>query len=158
MDTSEEVDDKELIYLGKIVDRYKGKVSDVLKKIKSITVENMSEADVILSTAHKSKGLEFEQVMLTNDFVRFIDNSNRLLPFKMKEEEVNILYVAASRAKIRLRKNATLSKIVKYYEENKDNIGKKEKSIEYKKLKSKSMTLNKKIKSKIFNNGDNDDR
>jgi len=27
----------------------------------------------------------------------------------------------------------------------------------FKKLKSKSMTLNKKIKSKIFNNGDNDD-
>ena len=75
----------------------------------------------------------------------------------MKEEEVNILYVAASRAKIRLRKNSTLNKIVKYYEENKNHIEKKEKSIEYKKLKSKSMTLNKKIKSKIFNNGDNDD-
>ena len=157
MDTSEEVDDKELIYLGKIVDRYKGKVSDVLKRIKAITVESMSDADVVLSTAHKSKGLEFDQVMLTNDFVRFIDNSNRLLPFKMKEEEVNILYVAASRAKIRLRKNSTLNKIVKYYEENKNHIEKKEKSIEYKKLKSKSMTLNKKIKSKIFNNGDEND-
>lgn len=157
METSEEVDDKELIYLGKIVDRYKGKISKVLKKIKETTVESIKDADVILSTAHKSKGLEFDQVMLTNDFVRFIDNQNQLLPFKMKEEEINILYVAASRAKMVLRKNSILNKIVNYYQENKDILEMEKETVNYKTFSTKSISLNKKIESKLLNNGEKND-
>jgi len=149
METSEEVDDKELIYLGKVVDKYKGKVSKVLRKIKESTVTEMNDADVILTTAHKSKGLEFDQVMLTNDYVNFVDNDGNLLPFKMKEEEINILYVAASRARIVLRKSYILNKVLKYYKGNENTLNHEKEKVNFITFNSKSMLLNRKIESKL---------
>jgi len=54
--------------------------------------ENKHEHPVTFSTAHKSKGLEFDNVVLGEDF--FDVESDKIDP-----EEVNLLYVAASRAK-----------------------------------------------------------
>jgi len=51
-----------------------------------------SENPVVFSTAHKSKGLEFDHVILGNDFFD-VDGKD------IDPEEVNLLYVAASRAK-----------------------------------------------------------
>ena len=48
-------------------------------------------ADIVFSTAHKAKGLEFDTVKITDDFPIQDD-------FLMsKEDEKNILYVAVSR-------------------------------------------------------------
>jgi hypothetical protein len=56
------------------------------------TTENVEEADVTITTAHKSKGLEWSKVRLANDFK--IPNEG----INPTTEETNILYVAASRA------------------------------------------------------------
>jgi len=63
-----------------------------LLNILESTVEDPSEADVTITTAHKAKGLEWSKVRLANDFKVPSDNGNPTT------EETNILYVAASRA------------------------------------------------------------
>lgn len=151
MDVAEQTDDKELIYLGKIVDKYKGNVSKMLKIILKHKVDNINECNIILSTAHKSKGLEFDQVMLTNDYINFFNSAGELLPNRLKEEEINILYVAASRAKMYLKPNGVLKKLIKYYEENKNSLNKVEKNNKfttYKIFKSKKIVFKSKINKK----------
>lgn len=73
----------------KLVDTY-GR--ERLLNILGSTTENPEEADVTITTAHKSKGLEWSVVRLANDFKVPGDGS---VP---TQEETNILYVAASRA------------------------------------------------------------
>jgi hypothetical protein len=54
-----------------------------------------ARADVVVSTAHKSKGREWDQVQLGADF-----------PDAPEEEELRLLYVAVTRAKMRLDHSA----------------------------------------------------
>jgi UvrD-like helicase family protein len=57
-------------------------------------VANENHADVILSTAHKAKGREWNSVRLADDFI-----SGRLGPDPEAEAEVRLFYVAMTRAK-----------------------------------------------------------
>lgn len=63
-----------------------------LLNILESTTESAEEASVTITTAHKSKGLEWSVVKLANDFKVPSDGD---VP---TQEETNILYVAASRA------------------------------------------------------------
>ncbi len=65
---------------------------DRLLNILESTTETAEEADVTITTTHKSKGLEWPNVKLANDFKVPSEGSNPT------NEETNILYVAASRA------------------------------------------------------------
>lgn len=66
---------------------------DVLRDV----VEKLSqvEGDCVVSTAHKSKGLEFNSVMLFGDFTWNQQDSNEPL---MTPDESRLIYVAATRA------------------------------------------------------------
>ena len=64
-------------------------LTDTLIRISQNTEES---ADVILSTVHKAKGMEWDSVKLENDFP--LPGSDRFT-----EEDVNLLYVAITRAK-----------------------------------------------------------
>lgn len=73
----------------KLIDTYgRERLLDILGS----TTESAEEASVTITTAHKSKGLEWSVVRLANDFKVPGDGS---VP---TQEETNILYVAASRA------------------------------------------------------------
>lgn len=120
---AEHTQDKEMIFLKKIVDKYHGKIELLFNNIKNNTVDIRS-ADIILTTAHKSKGLEFNNVFLCNDFSIFIDEQGEINMRNWREEEMNILYVAATRAIHKLRPNPTLRNIIKYFKNN--NIGDKD--------------------------------
>ena len=73
----------------KLLDLYgREKLLNILES----TTENPEEADITITTAHKSKGLEWPSVRLGNDFKIPSEGSNPT------NEETNILYVAASRA------------------------------------------------------------
>ncbi len=65
-------------------------VLDVIKAVEfNITKQYL--ADVVFVTAHKSKGLDFDTVRIATDFPK---SKNSL-----KYEEINLLYVAVTRAK-----------------------------------------------------------
>lgn len=70
----------------KIIKKYEHNILSFLDKFESFLVKD-HEADVLLCTAHKSKGLEWDQVCLGEDY-----------SFK-EEDELNLVYVACTRAR-----------------------------------------------------------
>ena len=69
---------------------------------------------IYFSTAHKAKGLEFEQVWLADDFMRFFEDGRELGPDQVDQEEVNILYVALTRARAAIRLSESFDEWVRH--------------------------------------------
>lgn len=57
----------------------------------------------LVSTGIKSKGLEFDQVWLADDFMRFFEEGRELTADEVDQADVNLLYVALTRAKASVR-------------------------------------------------------
>ncbi len=87
-----------------LVERYDTKLFDFNTKIKTLLTEDREKADIIYTTAHKAKGEEYNQVIMSqNDFatleqIEKMITDAEISPLKIKEE-LNIYYVAATRVK-----------------------------------------------------------
>ena len=90
-ETHEGSDIKPLVKL--VDDHGTGPLKRALAKITPI-----EQADYIISTAHKAKGLEWERVHLEDDYQFKING----LEHKINDEELRLLYVACTRAKTSL--------------------------------------------------------
>ena len=99
---AEETEDFELFGAFKTVDKYKGKIPSLVGRIEENAVEE-KHADVILTTAHKSKGLEWNNIKIMGDFPSFIEKGNIISASSLKADEFNLVYVAMTRTKNRLR-------------------------------------------------------
>lgn len=96
---AEEADDKETKMLCRVVKKYGHRIPELLQRIRSEAVDDIARADIVLTTAHKSKGLEFDQVILNEDFMDIFEEDGKILPdHKITPEEVNLVYVSATRA------------------------------------------------------------
>ena len=84
--------DVEISYLIKVVEKYGLDLPDNITTLERY-LSSPKNADLILLTAHKSKGLEFFDVELANDFPK-IATANL--------EEKNLIYVAMTRAEKKL--------------------------------------------------------
>jgi hypothetical protein len=105
---AEDAADLEVQRLIKIVLAYQQEIPELIASIAQSTVSDLSQAGVVLSTAHRCKGLTLDVVQLADDFPALIDSSGRPLPpDKLDRQEVNLLYVAATRAVKRLALNPT---------------------------------------------------
>ncbi len=96
-----------------------GAVLQMIWRVRCCLVADAATADVVMGTVHKSKGLEFDEVILADDFISAdarpfaaADNRAQLhagtLPLGQFQEEQNLLYVATTRAKWQLWANAGL--------------------------------------------------
>jgi superfamily I DNA/RNA helicase len=107
---AENVDDKELKSRCRVLDTYGKGVPKFVAMLRQMEAENPDHAVVTFSTAHKSKGLEWDYVRLWNDYTALVDK--RGLPLTASNagrvtdgmepvdlEEVNLMYVAATRAR-----------------------------------------------------------
>uniref|UniRef100_UPI004047F4B1 UvrD-helicase domain-containing protein n=1 Tax=Aliarcobacter sp. TaxID=2321116 RepID=UPI004047F4B1 len=96
-------DTKNQDYLNiiKFINTYGDNIFEINKKIKEHLVSDKNQADIIFTTTHKSKGLEYEQVIMADDFIskKEIVNTKNKLSYQRINEELNIYYVAATRAK-----------------------------------------------------------
>ncbi len=105
-DYIEKTEDVQLAMMVKIVREYGKEIPKILKEIKEkhITSDNKEKAEIIFSTVHRSKGMEYDAVYLVNDFINeekiaklsktFLDeNASKI------NEEINLLYVAITRTK-----------------------------------------------------------
>ena len=111
------LEDWELTSRCKIVETYRHRIPDLVERIAAKSVEDLEEANVILTTAHKSKGLEFAQVKMAADFVPLMKNDVLLLPTeKIAPDEVNLIYVALTRTKNRLELPDHLAKFYQFME------------------------------------------
>ncbi|XP_051468115.1 F-box DNA helicase 1 isoform X4 [Apus apus] len=101
----ERVDDKDLEGKIAIVEKYKDRVPELVQKIKSSHVSQEALADYLIGTVHQAKGLEFDTVLIAEDFVKVPSLSadyQRRIKFHVglyPEDEWNLLYVAVTRAK-----------------------------------------------------------
>lgn len=109
-----ETNDNELKTAFKMQKRYKGGLYIFLKKAKEY-YKSKEDISIVLSTAHTSKGLEWDNVKLLNDFPNIkkliadakIESKNDLLKrwkandYKASNiiQEINLYYVAVTRAR-----------------------------------------------------------
>lgn len=79
-------------------------IFDIKKKLKEASNGvKMKDADMIFSTAHKSKGLEFDEVTLSDDFLDLSKLKKENI--SIYSEELRLLYVAITRAKNKININ-----------------------------------------------------
>ena len=98
------VDDVELLGKIKIVEKYGAHVPGLIERIRSKVAKDIKTADTVLSTVHKAKGLEFDTVVLMDDFTDFREQGLQLKD--VPEDDANLIYVAITRAKMRLVVNS----------------------------------------------------
>jgi superfamily I DNA/RNA helicase len=95
--------DFELKYQVSFILEYRDKTPETLKMIKKYNTSDSSKAEVLLSTAHKSKGLEWGKVRIDRDFLIVFEEDPDVVSlqgaefFKDRSEEFNLLYVALTR-------------------------------------------------------------
>ena len=106
--TSEKIKDAELRFLVKIVEKYGENIEFFVKKIRNSLIK-AKFADIILTTTHKSKGLEFFNVKIGEDFTPLFDKNGKLIKI-IDNEELNIYYVAMTRVIDNLILNNDLNK------------------------------------------------
>ena len=99
------MDDREIKGRCKLVEKYQKRLPSLLSRIQQKAQEYPgATASVILTTGHRSKGLEFDRVQMSDDFMDFFDEKNsQWHDFQNADardlEEVNLQYVAATRAR-----------------------------------------------------------
>ena len=99
---AEQANDGEARILVKLIEEHGHDTPQLVEDIRRNAVPREADADMVLTTAHKSKGLEWDRVQLTDDF-EFLED----LEFELSQDpnaripvqDVNLLYVAATRAK-----------------------------------------------------------
>ena len=107
----QKTEDSALGMIVEVVKEFGNRLPGLINELKQNHTATKEEADMIFSTVHRCKGMEYDQVSLLNDFM----NENKLKriikekgeDFTLAEknrlaEELNILYVAATRAKNKL--------------------------------------------------------
>nr|XP_040028675.1 F-box DNA helicase 1 [Gasterosteus aculeatus aculeatus] len=104
----QQTNDLELETKLSIVEKYRKRIPELVKRLEMCFEEDIHKADFILGTVHKAKGLEFDTVMVTDDFAK-VPSSNHNLHFnpdfsfsKLADDEWNLLYVAVTRARTSL--------------------------------------------------------
>ena len=108
----QKTEDTSLSIIVEVVKEFGNRLPALISELKQNHTSSKEEADMIFSTVHRCKGMEYDEVTLLSDFItqekltKQVEenggdamnavNKNRLA------EEVNILYVAATRAKSKL--------------------------------------------------------
>ena len=106
--------DAELTLLANLIKRYNMAFAGVIKKVENVNYTRVeSEADFIFSTIHKSKGREWDNVIVEDDFLVFTNNSSVPTIISQEQEEMNLMYVAITRAKYNLHMRARLYNFIK---------------------------------------------
>lgn len=95
--------------LGRLVSIIEGDDADrIVTALKGH--RNDTKAHITMLTAHKSKGLEWEQVVLANDFVSNYNSKGKWVG--LSDQERNLLYVAATRAEKVLQYNKPVQELL----------------------------------------------
>jgi superfamily I DNA/RNA helicase len=104
----EKTEDVQLGMMVEIVKEYGNEIPGIIRSIKDMHVENdeKEKAEMIFSTVHRCKGMEYDEVRLVNDFITEEkleklndDTSDKEIDLVKINEEINLLYVAITRTK-----------------------------------------------------------
>lgn len=105
----EKTEDVQLGMMLEIVKEYENEIPALLKSLKSKHVgdEEKHKAEMIFSTVHRAKGMEYDTVQLADDFVteaklerlKSGEDSKNEINIAKWMEEINLLYVAITRTR-----------------------------------------------------------
>ncbi|KAA3652453.1 MAG: ATP-dependent helicase [Bacteroidetes bacterium] len=107
-DYIKKTEDVQLGLMIEIVREYGNEIPSIIKKIKAKHVENneKEKAEIIFSTVHRCKGMEYDAIQIVNDFITEEKIEKLKTDAKSEEisvskiiEEINLLYVAITRTK-----------------------------------------------------------
>lgn len=107
----EKTEDAQLGMMVEIVKKYGDNIYGILKTIKQMHVEDADKekADIVFSTVHRCKGMEYDTVFLVKDFITEDKIKQQVHELEKDEkkinklnEEINLLYVAVTRTKTSL--------------------------------------------------------
>jgi F-box protein, helicase, 18 len=111
-DYIEKTEDNSLAIIKDVVKELGNRLPGLIAELKNNHTANKEDADMIFSTVHRCKGMEYDEVTLLNDFINLQKllkriaeaGADKLTPMHKNRmaEEINLLYVAATRAKKRL--------------------------------------------------------
>lgn len=103
-------EDHQLMMMVELVRKYGNEIPRIIKTLKEkhVSNEEKHKTEMIFSTVHRAKGMEYDEVHLADDFIKRKaieswreDRSDRYTPGQLNEE-INLLYVAVTRARVRL--------------------------------------------------------
>ncbi len=106
-DYIDKTEEAQLGMMVEIVKEYGNKIPGIIKAIKDKHVEGdeKEKAEMIFSTVHRSKGMEYDAVQIVNDFIseakikKLKDDKEKIINTDKLNEEINLLYVAVTRTK-----------------------------------------------------------
>lgn len=111
-----ETGDMDILSVVSVVKEYGAALPGLIEKVSASACAQPGDAKLLLMTAHRSKGLEFEQVLLDDDFQDLVDKHGRIsrgaLDAQAFEQEVNLLYVALTRARHAVQLNSQLKAVL----------------------------------------------
>ncbi|WP_234053716.1 MULTISPECIES: UvrD-helicase domain-containing protein [unclassified Xanthobacter] len=112
-DYAQEIDDTEIKAIVNLVAGYGATTADRLNELRRRSVE-AQRAEVTLTTMHRAKGLEWDVVVLgeTFSYADYLEERPEARITKYRED-LNLLYVSATRARRRLFLNSTLYNFMK---------------------------------------------
>lgn len=110
-EVADQSEDMEMIRLYKMVESYDEELPELLDQLRRASTSDELSAGYTLSTVHKSKGLQWDSVAISEDFSYDPLDPNNKDP-RRQEDEINILYVAATRAMQHLAVNSVILSIM----------------------------------------------
>lgn len=105
----QQTEDKDLDRKLNIVEKYRSRIPELVVRLNGCSETDLYKADFIIGTVHKAKGLEFDNVIVNDDFAKVPSSRHNLhhtapnFTFdEVPDDEWNLLYVAVTRAKTSL--------------------------------------------------------
>jgi F-box protein, helicase, 18 len=111
---AEAVEEIELLGICKVVENHGWRLPGLVDTISARAVD-AKEAQVVLTTAHKAKGLQWSNVLLMGDFLDLVKEGQLIDPSDIDPDEFNLIYVAITRTinNLRLDKESSLPAFIK---------------------------------------------
>ena len=110
-DFAKSVEDWEITSVCKVVEEYGRRIPGLVKDIGKAAV-SANKADILLSTVHKAKGLEWPNAHITSDFPDLIKDDEFV--DTLDPDEFNLIYVAVTRSMggLRFDKDSSIKKFI----------------------------------------------
>ncbi|MBS0454079.1 MAG: ATP-dependent helicase [Proteobacteria bacterium] len=103
LDYGEASRDSETRMLIRVVERYEDKIPQLVDQVVRNEIQDASRAELVLTTAHKAKGMEYDCVRIGNDFEFLFEAEAEICETgelsAATEQEVHLLYVGITRAR-----------------------------------------------------------
>ena len=107
---AENTSSAEMMRNVKLIDKNGNHLIRLIAKLRKLEARKIKDAELIVGTAHRSKGLEFDYVRLADDFPDVTDQT-KFDDMDILADELNLLYVASTRAMRMLVMNEISKKI-----------------------------------------------